>query len=315
MTSLRRRSKAQHLLITILGDYWRGRPDHIPSAALVKIMKEVGVGAEATRSALSRLVRRGLLARSRHGRRTSYGLTRRALNLLEEGAQRIFGFGAQDRRWGGAWSIVAFSVAEKDRARRHRIRAGLRWLSFAPLYDAMWISPHAELDAAARLLDELGVKNATLFKAEVLARNGSRDGLIRAWNLDELRGRYESYIKRFRPVLDRLGKDAVREAEALVIRTEVMDAWRKFPKEDPDLPTEFLSADWPRREARQLFVELFNGLAPMAERHVRKIVAETERDSREGVAQRKRAIREQTISNQDEGRGAELVAAEGRRGD
>ena len=52
-------SQPQHLLITLLGDYWFLRSEHIPSAALVELLGEFGISAVGSRAALSRLARRG----------------------------------------------------------------------------------------------------------------------------------------------------------------------------------------------------------------------------------------------------------------
>ena len=266
--------KPQRLLVTLLGDHWRGKPEHIPSTALLRLLGEFGVSVQGARSALSRLVRRGLLARSRRGRRTFYGLTDRGLELLDEGAKRIFGFGVEQPRWDGTWSMVAFSVAEADRDRRHLLRTRLRWLTFAPLYPGLWISPHQHLEEAAKALEELGIDNVTLFKG-IVPSWGSRPGdFLGAWNLDRLRESYLGYIKRFRPVRARLAAGRISAAEALVMRTRVIDEWRRFPREDPDLPDDFLPANWPRREARALFDELFRRLGPAAERRVAAIVKE-----------------------------------------
>jgi phenylacetic acid degradation operon negative regulatory protein len=53
-----------------------------------------------------------------------------------------------------------------------------------------------------------------------------------------------------------------------------MDTWRTFPNHDPDLPAELLPADWPRAAARDLFVEIYDTLGPLAEFRVKQIVAE-----------------------------------------
>jgi phenylacetic acid degradation operon negative regulatory protein len=65
----------------------------------------------------------------------------------------------------------------------------------------------------------------------------------------------------------------VSPSDALVIRTKVFDAWRIFPGLDPGLPDELLPADWPRAQARQLFTELYDGLAPLAALRFRQIIA------------------------------------------
>jgi phenylacetic acid degradation operon negative regulatory protein len=266
------RVKPQRLLVTLLGDHWRGKSEHVASAAILRLLAEFGVSAQGARSALSRLVGRGLLARSRRGRRTFYGLTDRGLAMLDEGAQRIFGFGQRPARWDGTWSVVAFSVAEADRHRRHLLRTRLRWLSFAPLYPGLWISPHPHLEEAAKVLEDLGIDNMTLFKGIVPSWGSRRGDFLSAWDLGTLRASYLRFLARYRPVESRLRRGSVRPAEALVTRTRLMDEWRRFPREDPDLPDEFLPGDWPRREARALFHELFRALEPGANRRVAEIV-------------------------------------------
>ena len=50
-------------------------------------------------------------------------------------------------------------------------------------------------------------------------------------------------------------------------------AWRSFPALDPDLPGELLPADWPREQARQLFIATYDDLGPLAQRRVQQILA------------------------------------------
>ena len=63
----------QHLIVTVLGDYWRSREEHLPSAALVALANEFGITSTSARAALSRLARRGLLESSKQGGRRSTG--------------------------------------------------------------------------------------------------------------------------------------------------------------------------------------------------------------------------------------------------
>src|ERR1017187_10659003 len=135
-------SQPQHLLLTLLGDYFLDGSVPIPSASLLSLLEGFGITSAGSRAALSRLSRRGLLASSKNGRNTYYRLTPRAAALLREGAQHIFSFGAAERPWSGRWTIVAFSVPEDQRQARPVLRTRLRWLGFAPLYDGLWISPH-----------------------------------------------------------------------------------------------------------------------------------------------------------------------------
>ncbi|WP_260616176.1 PaaX family transcriptional regulator C-terminal domain-containing protein [Microbispora sp. KK1-11] len=273
----------QHLITTLLGDYWISRPEQLPSAALVRLTEEFGVSAVAARAALSRLTKRDLLESSKIGRRTYYRLTDRAAAVMLEGRQRIMSFGLAQGAWDGTWVMAAFSISEEQRDLRHALRARLRWLGFAPLYDGLWVSPTANADSAAAVLTELEIPMSTIFRAEALNLAGMR-APQEAWDFDQLRRTYEGFVAQYSPLLERVRKGVVGASEALVARTGIMDTWRTFPNHDPDLPAELLPADWPRAAARDLFVEIYDTLGPLAEFRVKQIVAEFEPELAELVA-------------------------------
>jgi phenylacetic acid degradation operon negative regulatory protein len=265
-------AQPQHLLLTLLGDYWFQRDEHLPSAALVDLLAEFGVSAVGARAALSRLARRGLLHSSKSGRRTYYGLTPRAAGVLTDGLRRIVSFGVEEPDWDGRWTVAAFSVPEEQRDLRHALRTRLRWLGMAPLYDGVWVSPRRVADDVLSILDELAVPAATVFVGTTPRAAGGRDP-INAWDLDGLRLTYERLLEEFGPLRERARSGRVGTAEALVARTALMDSWRNLPNLDPELPRELLPRPWPRDDARRLFLELYDGLAPLAEARVRQVVA------------------------------------------
>lgn len=263
--------RTQHLLVTLLGDYWRGRADPIPSAALVAALAEFGVTAEGARSALSRLGRRDLLGRSKAGRHTYYRLTERSQRIFEEGAAKIFSFGVEAEPWSRRWSLVAFSVPEARRGVRHVLRARLGWWGFAPLYDGLWVSPRPRLAEAARTLEELGVSNHALFEADAVAGLGPGT-VAAAWDLPRVAARYRDYIATFRRFSGPTVGRSLSPGRAMLVRTRAMDSWRIFPGVDPDLPLEFLPARFPRQRARRVFEAVWGGLGPAAEAHFAELV-------------------------------------------
>lgn len=262
------RARSQRLLVTLFGDYAWQPPAPIPSAALVRVLEEFGIGAANARAALSRLTQRGMLVRSRTGRRTSYALTGHAVRLLDRGAKRIFGLGAVDEQWQGVWTVVLFSIPNVDADARHLLRSRLRWLTFSPLYDAVWISPHDRVDAVVEQLRDLGVHDAVVFRATDLTDlPGGRSRLASAWDVDTLAIGYEAYLHRYGSLAERAARGEVAPPEALVQRTELVDEWRRFARDDPDLPGEFLPDDFPRSKARELFLYTYEALAePATER-------------------------------------------------
>ena len=65
----------------------------------------------------------------------------------------------------------------------------------------------------------------------------------------------------------------VGASEALITRTALMDTWRNFPNLDPELPDQLLPPGWPRRQARDIFAEVYNGLGSLAEVRVKQVVS------------------------------------------
>jgi phenylacetic acid degradation operon negative regulatory protein len=260
------------LLLTLLGDYWWQRTEPLPSAAIVALLAEFGVSDSAARAALSRMTRNGLLVTSRSGRRTFVRLSSRAADVLDDGARRIFSFGSVAAAWDGQWSLVAFSIPEDHRAVRDDLRKMLRWLGFAPLYDGLWVAPRDHADGVVARLRELGIGTATAFRATAVPGGEVGDISARAWDLEGLRSRYESFIRFAGRLHDQVMADEISPTDALVARTRVMNEWRAFPAMDPDLPGELLPPAWPRADARELFIDCYDLLGPLAARRVRQII-------------------------------------------
>ncbi|WP_218133617.1 PaaX family transcriptional regulator [Lentzea fradiae] len=268
----------QHLLLTLLGDYWYGQPAPLPSAALVALLGEFGITEISARATLSRLSRRGLLTLSRVGRNTYYALSGRAARVLEDGLRHIVAFGATEQPWSGSWTVAVFSVPEEQRDLRHALRTRLSWLGFASLFDGVWVCPHERVAEITGVLSELGIDSATVLRAEVAEGSPLGGDPLTAWDLDALRARYDALIDEYSPVRTRLAEGSIGTAEALVVRTALMDAWNRFPGLDPGLPSVLLPQPWPRARARELFTELYDALALLAEQRVKQVIGRYDRD-------------------------------------
>nr|WP_246074369.1 hypothetical protein [Nonomuraea terrae] len=91
------RVRPQSVILTFLGDHVYGRDICVSSRTFIDAFARVGISEEATRSALTRMVRRGLLRRTRAGRRMYFGPTPASTEVLRDGerpAHRI-----DDRGW------------------------------------------------------------------------------------------------------------------------------------------------------------------------------------------------------------------------
>lgn len=272
----------QGLTVTLLADYTLRTRAWLPSAAIVALLAEAGVTHAGARAAISRLARRGVLEISRQGRYSSYRLTEPAAAVLSGGGRAIVSSPAD--AWDEQWTLIAFSLPQDEVAKRRGLRSHLRWLGFAPLYDALWISPHDLTGKVEAQLAELAFGAMTVFRArhvELGARVGRNP--IEAWDTDAIAGRYDSFTRRWSPLAARVRATRITGAEAVRTRTEVMDTYRRLPILDPGLPRRLLPADWPRDTARDLFTAVYDGLATPAQDHVRAVASRFTTDPLTGV--------------------------------
>ena len=264
--------RARQMLVTLMADYWLGEGALAPSGALVDLMQAFGVAEPGTRTLLSRLTKAGRLAVVREGRRTFYRLSEQAHARLSSGLEQIAGFDRLPAHPSDHWTCVAFSLPEERRKDRQKLRQGLAWMGFAPLYDGLWVSPRAAADDVRALVESLGVEAASVFEGDIRGVGSLRGNPADAWDIPKLRGLYWQFLAASEPALARL-EHGFDPASALEVRTQLINVWRAYPLLDPGLPQAFLPADWPRGQAQARFLALYNGLAPLALARVRGAVA------------------------------------------
>ena len=267
-------SAPQGLTVTLLADYTLGTRASVPSAAIVALLAEFGVGPAGARAAISRLARRGVLSGGRYGRHSSYRLSEAAALNLSAGGRRIVASAAEVDRWDEGWTLIAFSLPQEEGTQRRALRAQLRWLGYAPLYDGLWISPHALAKQTTAQLTQLSLGALTVFRARHVELDAvTRRDPLSAWDIAAIAEHYASFIRRWTPLLPRIRAGDLGGAEAVRARTEVMDTYRRFPVLDPRLPLRLLPPGWLREPAREVFVAVYDGLAGPAQDHVRAIAA------------------------------------------
>jgi len=264
----------QHLLATVLGEYLDSSDADLPSAAVVAVLREFDITEASARAALSRLTKRGLVAARRRGRPAVYHLTPQAIARHRSRMNQFLTFGERPPEWTGDWTVVTFSLPESRQARqpgqaqRHDVRRTLGALGFVRLYDSVWIKPGRDLAGANEAMREVLGDNRHERWSVMRARfddEAGPHGPTAAYDLEGLAAAYSTFIDRYAPLLAPIRDGTVSAAEALVARTSLMDAWRTFADSDPDLPEHLLPAPWPRRAAREVFLEIHSALGPLAE--------------------------------------------------
>jgi phenylacetic acid degradation operon negative regulatory protein len=235
------------LLLTFLGSYVLGRDIAVFTGSYIEVFQRLGVLEHTTRSALARMAGRGLLQRHRRGRRAYFGLTRRAVEILNDGKRRVEELGPINRAWDGRWTLLGFSLPESRRPDRHDLRARLRWAGFGPLQGGLWVSP-SQVDAEW-LLGGLGLdEHVRVFQAEVSPPTDVDRMIREAFDLDGLVARYRGFLDRWdRP------EPLPAAHDDLARRIWLLTEWLLLVRDDPRLPLGLLPETWPAVRAEGVF--------------------------------------------------------------
>ena len=238
--------RPQSLLLAFFGNHVLGEgPVHVYSGSIIDILARAGVGEQAVRSTLSRMVNRDLLTRRRNGRRVYFGLTPLATDILRDGERRIWRTSAVNEDWDGTWTLLGFSLPDSRHSQRHDLRSRLSWLGFGPLYNGLWIAPgHVDLTA---VIDELDLSaHVKVFHARADRSTDIRLMVSDTWDLDSLAARYTSFTHRW-------STSDWHASDAIAVRLRLVSEWLGLIRSDPRLPAPCLPADWPARRAKATF--------------------------------------------------------------
>ncbi|MGW7253679.1 PaaX family transcriptional regulator [Streptomyces sp. NPDC054834] len=246
--------RPQSLMLSFFGIHVLGRDTALSSSSLIDVFARAGITEEAVRSTLTRMVKRGLLERHRRGRKTYFGLTPRAVGVLQEGHDRIWHTGAVNRTWDGTWTLVGFSLPEAWRSERHDLRSRLVWHGFGPLQNGLWVAPGTV--NVPEVVAELGLDSyVRVFQGAMAgAPTEARTVLRTAFDVEAIAKGYEEFLARWGADAD--VPDGGDETGALVRQLLLHTDWLGQVRQDPHLPAEHLPEDWPAGRAEQVFQTL-----------------------------------------------------------
>lgn len=269
-------SQSQELVFTLYGDYIRYRGGEVWTGSLIELLGLFGLSDQAVRSTLSRMARKGWLKSRRASRFSFYSLTSKCIELLEEGAQRIY----QPRSdpWDGRWHLFTYSIPEAKRDLRRKLRRRLLWMGFGTLNHGTWISPRDMQTEVEEIVTTFKLNPYVEFFSGV-HRGYSRDEDIVAncWNLKRLNQYYEDFINQYKPLYlahktKSLAGEPLNPQDSFIHRFMLTHEYRLSPYVDPNLPLELLPKDWLGVCATELFQGYRSLLAVPAESFVDSVL-------------------------------------------
>ncbi|WP_166351751.1 PaaX family transcriptional regulator [Phytoactinopolyspora limicola] len=270
--------RARSIVFDVFGDYVRENGGRISLQKLAAVLGHFDVPPDSARVVMSRLAREGWFDVERDRRSSIYTPSERGWELLDSGLERIMQRPVE-QSWRGTWYMVIFSVPEKDRAARVRLKAKLSWLGFGQLAPSTWVSPHDRLADAEAALAAVKSARFDLFAATSQGQRTDLERAAQCWDLDGLATDYQAFTARCTDILA-AGPGALTGASAMTTRTKLVHEYRKFPFRDPQLPGELLPDDWPALAAYEAFLAAFSSLEDEAMSFYRDI---TEQRATAGV--------------------------------
>lgn len=248
--------RAGSLITTIFGDSIAPRGGRVWLGSLIHAMAEFGISERLVRTSVFRLAKDDWLQSSQAGRRSYYSLTESGRQRFEVATHRIYAEPVTD--WTGRWMLLLLSgldTAEKEAARRE-----FGWLGFGALSANVLAHPTpdmADVKLTARRLDIADTLIA--IDGETVDSDAAMRKLARStWNLDDIDRRYRHFVAMFGDARKALsGKHSLEGKTAFVLRTLLIQEYRKILLRDPQLPAELLPGDWHGRSAYQICASLY----------------------------------------------------------
>ncbi|MEU6256747.1 PaaX family transcriptional regulator C-terminal domain-containing protein [Streptomyces sp. NPDC047043] len=270
------KNSTQLLILAAHGRYSRLLRGWSSVADLITLMEQLGVPAQATRSAVTRMTRRDLLVPQRRGTVRGYAATAKAQLIFEEGDEVVYA-PLKPARLEDGWVIVSFSVPEADREKRYTLRKRLVWLGMGQLDSGLWIAPARVLPTVLKWVRRLGLEQyVDAFTARHEGLGDTAALARRAWNLEELAASYDKFLGAWSPVLRSVSRpgSVTEPGDAFALHTLALEQWMRFPYLDPGLPAELLPAGWQGEAAQEVAHELRERFEALAFEYVASVVGD-----------------------------------------
>jgi phenylacetic acid degradation operon negative regulatory protein len=216
--------------------------ESVAGPVLFRLLADLGFSGSAARSLLLRMRRDGWLTSQRVGRQARYRLA----PILFAGQERVERQLRGDRpAWNGSFSGVLYTVPERHRSFRDRLRRSALLLGYVTLRPGLLLATTDRYDELVAVLPAQPAGSQLLRTKLTFAAADSRRLAAELWNLDDVADMYWRTLAEFdERVADVRQRPPAGAAALRAFAAAVLPLYRAGSA-DPDLPAELLPADWP----------------------------------------------------------------------
>lgn len=262
---LRKNDSATSLLLFIYNNYWvHFNKDTIKLSSLLQLMMAFGKSETATRMALSRTVKAGILINKNDGSEVNYTLDtsgKEAINTWNEEMQQFWKrYTLRNKLWDKKWYLVNLEFGEVNRENRPTVLEKLRQNGFGILSSNTWISPYYQSNEIQTILTESNMNTSVV---EMYGDMTIYEDIVtfadKVFHLKELEKPYENFIKIFSEKFEETKKLSREEwfvegGHSLPIMHALGWEFLSIAIDDATLPKAFYPA-WAGDTAAQLMIE------------------------------------------------------------
>jgi phenylacetic acid degradation operon negative regulatory protein len=216
--------------------------ESVAGPVLFRLLADLGVSGSAARSMLLRMRRDGWLTSERVGRQARYRLA----PILFAGQERVERQLRGDRpAWHGSFSGVLYTVPERHRPFRDRLRRSALLLGYVTLRPGLLLATTDRYDELVAVLPAQPAGSQLLRTKLTFSAIDTRRLAAELWSLDDVAAAYWRALAEFdERVADVLQRPPAGAAALRAFAAAVLPLYRAGSA-DPDLPAELLPADWP----------------------------------------------------------------------
>jgi len=206
--------------------------------------------ATSLRGVIGKLEAQSLILRKKSSSEVTYKLSDAGVEYLDKYLENLH----KTPPISNKWSLVFFSIPEKKRTVRDRLRRFLRQSGYGHLFGAVWVAP-SQPNLAGKVIayaKSLKVSNNVQVIEGVSQKENDHDIIATAWNVDKIANQYRSFIRKARDKVRAIksSNEPTYEAKKLIFELATI------MHDDPNLPATALPSDWPRDEAIEVYKEI-----------------------------------------------------------
>ena len=250
--------RAGSLIITIFGDSIAPRGGTVWIGSLIRVLDDFVINERLVRTSVFRVTKDHWLDVDQVGRRSYYKLSSDGADRFEQATLRIYGDPRQS--WDGDWCLVL--LAGLDAEQKEQVRRELGWLGYGAISTNVLAHPTTDMGDTDATLKRQGIdRQVVVMRGTTLGKkqdDAMRVLVHKSWNLQELDLRYAEFVEQFRPVFRAArGTRKIDPRHAFLVRTLLIQEYRRILLRDPLLPAELLPGGWNGTAAYQLCRNLY----------------------------------------------------------